>query len=58
MEDIKTKNEKELQKELAKNRKDLQEFRFDISGSKIRNTKHGKNLKKQIARILTELNIR
>ena len=58
MADIKKKTEKELLKELANKRKELQEFRFDISGSKIRDTKHAKNVKKDIARILTEINNR
>jgi len=58
MKDIKNKTEKDLQKELAKNRESLREFRFGISGSKVKNTKEGTNTKKDVARIMTELNTR
>lgn len=33
-------------------------FRFGITGSKTRNVKEGKSIKKEIARILTELTSR
>lgn len=50
------KNEKDLIKTLAEKRKALQTFRFNISGSKTRNVKEGRGLRKEIARILTTLN--
>ncbi len=58
MADIKTKKEIDLQKELKENRKSLREFRFGVAGSKIKNIKEARNLRKEIARILTELNAR
>ena len=58
MVDIKTKKETDLHKELAEKRKSLREFRFGVAGSKIKNIKEAKNLRKEIARILTELNAR
>lgn len=39
-------------------RESLRKFRFGISGSKTRNVKEGRNTRKHIARILTELNRR
>jgi len=36
----------------------LRNFRFGLAGSKSRNTKEGKNLRKDIARIKTELRSR
>ena len=56
MSEFKEKTEQELQKILTDKRKTLQEFRFNASGSKSRNVKEGRNLRRDIARILTELN--
>jgi len=53
-----TKKESDLHKELAEKRKSLRKFRFEVSGSKVKNIKEARNLKKGIARILTELNSR
>ncbi len=58
MKKLSEKTEKDLQKELTQKREALREFRFGVSGSKIKNTKEGKNIKKEIARVLTELNTR
>ena len=58
MADIKKKTEKDLYKELQKAREALREFRFGSAGSHTRDTKEGRELKKTIARILTELNQR
>ena len=52
--DIKKKNDADLIKALRDTRKLAMDFRFDVAGSKVRNTKEGKNAKKDIARILTE----
>jgi|GEM_PF-646072 len=52
MEDIRKKDDKELAKLLAEKREALREFRFSMKGSRIRNTKEGSNLRKDIARIL------
>ena len=53
-EDFTKKNDKDLDKLLVERREELRGFRFGIAGSKIRNVKTGKNLRKDIARILTE----
>ena len=52
------KRNSELVKELAEKREALREFRFGMSGSKTRNVREGRELRKQIAQILTELNSR
>jgi ribosomal protein L29 len=46
------KNEKELYKLLAEKREALRDFRFSMKGSRVRNTKEGSKLRKDIARIL------
>jgi len=58
MADIKNRSVEDLQKELADKRESLRTFRFGGAGSRSRNVKEGKSLKKDIARILTELNSR
>ena len=45
----------DLQKILAEKKEDLRNFRFNSSGSKIKNVKEGQSTRKDIARILTEL---
>ncbi len=45
----------ELESLLAEKREALRKFRFGIAGSKNRNVKEGKNLRKEIAQILTEI---
>ncbi len=55
MTEKKIKKESDLQKELADKRKSLREFRFGVSGSKVKNIKEARNLRKEIARILTDL---
>ena len=49
------KNEKELKKILAEKREALRDFRFSMKGSRVRNTKEGSKLRKDIARILQVL---
>ncbi len=56
--DLKEKNDKELKELLASRRKALRLFRFGIAGSKTKNMEEGRNTRKDIARILTEINIR
>ncbi|PIQ66767.1 MAG: 50S ribosomal protein L29 [Candidatus Zambryskibacteria bacterium CG_4_9_14_3_um_filter_40_16] len=58
MKDIKTKSEKDLSKTLIEKRESLRNFRFGVSGSKIRNMKEGRGLKREIAQILTEISRR
>ena len=55
MKNLKKKTEKDLQKMVEEKRKELRSFRFGSSGSKTKNVKDGVNIRKNIARILTEL---
>ncbi|MFA6430697.1 MAG: 50S ribosomal protein L29 [Candidatus Paceibacterota bacterium] len=43
----------ELQKLLEEKRKALSDFKFQIAGSKIKNVREGRKIKKEIAQILT-----
>lgn len=45
----------ELENVLAEKRELLRKFRFGAAGSKNRNVKEGKNTRKEIARVLTEI---
>lgn len=56
MSEYKGKNENELKKLLKEKREALKNFRFNLAGSKVRNVKEGRGLRKEIARILTEIN--
>jgi ribosomal protein L29 len=56
MSEFKNKTEKDLTKLLMEKRKALQAFRYSITGSKTRNVKEGKGIRKEIAQIMTELN--
>lgn len=56
--DLKKKTENDLNKALAEKRAELREFRFGLAGSKTKNIKKGRGLRKEIARVLTELNTR
>jgi len=58
MSDYKKSTDNELIKELNDKKEALRNFRFSMWGSKTRNTKEGLNLKKDIARILTEIKTR
>jgi ribosomal protein L29 len=53
MEELKKKNDKELKQLLAEKREALRDFRFSMKGSRIRDTKGGVALRKDIARILS-----
>ena len=46
----------ELQKALSDKRVVLRDFRFGVAGSRTKNVKEGKMARKDIARIMTELN--
>jgi len=50
-------NEKELLKMLADKRTEISNFKFGVSGTKIKNVKTVRNLRRQIAQILTKLNV-
>tara|TARA_B100000683_G_C12134558_1_gene409128 strand:- start:14 stop:196 length:183 start_codon:yes stop_codon:yes gene_type:complete len=58
MSTLSKKSEKELMKDLLEKRKAIREFRFNIAGSKLKDIKEGRALKRDVARILTELNAR
>ena len=45
----------DLKKSIAEKRAALRVFRFGGAGSRTRNVREGRNLRKEIARILTEL---
>ncbi len=56
MKDITGKTEKDLQVMLSEKQEALRVFRFGISGTKTRNVKEGRTVRKSIAQIKTELN--
>jgi len=56
MENLLKKTEKELIQLLVEKREALRILRFSMSGGQVKNFKEGKNLKKDIARIMTLLN--
>ena len=56
--DLQKKSDKELIKDLQETRKAIREFRFGMSGSQTRDSKKGRELKKNAARIMTALNSR
>lgn len=56
MKEIAKKNKKDLVALLKEKRDSLRNFRFSVSGSSVRNIKEGGLLRKDIARILTQLN--
>jgi len=56
--ELKEKSIQDLNKELKDKREALRKFRFSLTGSKTRDLKEGKTLRKEIARILTEINSR
>ena len=58
MSDLTNKTEKDLLEMLSEKREALRSFRFGISGSKVRNIKEGRTLRKKIAQVLTQLSTR
>jgi ribosomal protein L29 len=58
MSDLKTQNVEDMKKEIAEKREALRVFRFGESGSRSRNVREGRSLRRSIARILTELRAR
>ena len=49
------KTEAELIKLVGEKREALRSFRFGVAGSKVTNVKDGRNLRKEVAQILTAL---
>ncbi len=58
MSDLSTQDVAELQKLIAEKREALRAFRFGGAGSRTRNVREGRNLRREIAQILTELRAR
>lgn len=58
MAEIHDKTKEVLEKELSEKREALRSFRFGSSGSHSRNVKEGRSLRKEIARLLTEVSRR
>ena len=58
MADIKKMSIDDMRKEIAEKRVALRAFRFGGAGSRTRNVREGRNLRKEIAQILTELRAR
>ncbi|MAZ67337.1 50S ribosomal protein L29 [bacterium] len=58
MTDVTKKSVKDLEKLLKDKREDLRNFRFANAGSHTRNVREGRNTRREIAQILTELNAR
>jgi len=53
--ELKQQNKEELKKLLSEDRERLRQLRFDLSAGKVKNVREIRNLKKEIARILTLL---
>ncbi|HEY4519865.1 MAG TPA: 50S ribosomal protein L29 [Candidatus Paceibacterota bacterium] len=56
--DVKKYSVADLHKEIAQKREELRVFRFGGAGSRTRNVREGRGVRKDIARLLTELNSR
>lgn len=56
--DFKKYSVEDMQKEIAEKREALRNFRFGSAGSRSRNTREGRGLRKDIARLLTEMKAR
>lgn len=58
MAELKKETEQNLKKMLADKRENLRVFRFEGEGSRRRNVREARNLRREIAQILTELRAR
>ena len=56
--ELKAKTNDDLMKALSESREALRAFRFAKEGSKARNVREGRNTRRGIARVMTELNKR
>jgi len=56
--DITTKDVPELHKLLSDKKEALRVFRFGAAGSKTKNVKEGRGIRKDIARVMTVLNLK
>lgn len=55
--DIKGQSKSALLKTLKEKRDAFQAFKYELSGGKAKDVKKGRNIRKEIARILTELTV-
>jgi len=53
--DLINKTKEELNRMVEENRGKLQAFRFAMTGGKTKNVKEGRTLRREVARLLTEL---
>lgn len=58
MADLSKKDIETIQKEIASKREELRAFRFGEAGSRSRNVRLGRTLRKEIAQLMTELSTR
>jgi len=58
MDNFRKKNTEDLSKELFKRHEQFRKIRFDMASNQVKNVKEIKAVKKEIAQILTELNVR
>jgi ribosomal protein L29 len=58
MADLKKYSIEDLHKEIAEKREALRSFRFGSAGSRTRNVREGRNIRKDVARMLTEMKAR
>jgi len=58
MNNLQKKNEQDLVKTILEKQEGLRTFRFALSGSKTRNVREGRALRKDVARLKTELTSR
>lgn len=56
--DLKKYSVEDLHKEIAEKREALRAFRFGSAGSRSRNVREGRTVRKDIARLMTEVNAR
>ena len=58
MDNIKTQSTADLLRTVAEKREALRVFRFGGAGSRVRNVREGRNVRREIAQILTEVRSR
>jgi len=58
MKDLMKKSVADLEKMVIEKREALKNFRFGLAGSKVTNLKEGRNTRKDIARLLTAINVK
>ena len=56
--EIKEKTDKDLHSILSERREELRTLRFDLASGKVKNVRNVRVIKKDIARLLTELKMR